>query len=75
VVEHRQTFFRYNALDYTGILTIGVNIVPPQNSLADWRGDYTRSSVMIYNSIPSFDDLMTFADQFEKEFNSWVKSR
>lgn len=75
VVEHRQTFFRYNALDYTGILTIGVNIVPPQNSLADWRGDYTRSSVMIYNSIPSFDDLMTFADQFEKEFNSWIKSR
>ncbi len=72
VVEHRKTFFRYNTMDYDTILTMGVKIVPPQSSLADWRGDYTRSTAMIYNSIPSFDDLMNFANQFEKEFNSWV---
>lgn len=73
VVAHRQTFFRYNTLDYAGLLTDGVQIVPPQNSWADWRGDYVRSTVMIYNNIPSFDDLMSFADRFEKEFNAWVK--
>lgn len=72
VVEHRQTFFRYNTMDYSSILSKGVKVVPPQESLADWRGDYNRSAVMIYINIPSFDELMTFADRLEKEFNEWV---
>jgi predicted nucleotidyltransferase component of viral defense system len=74
VVEHRQTFFRYNTMDYTGILTKGVSLLPPQESWADWRGDYIRSAVMIYDNKPSFDELMSFAERFEKEFNLWVVS-
>jgi predicted nucleotidyltransferase component of viral defense system len=73
VVEHRQTFFRYNTLDYKGILSNGVRVVPPKESWTDWRGDYSRTSVMIYNDIPSFDELMSFAEQLENEFNEWVK--
>ncbi len=73
VVDHRQTFFRYNTMDYTGILTKGVRALPPQESWADWRGDYNRSTVMIYNKIPpTFDELMSFAEQLENEFNEWV---
>jgi predicted nucleotidyltransferase component of viral defense system len=74
VVEHRQTFFRYNTLDYGGILNNGVRVVPAQESWADWRGDYSRTAVMIYNSIPTFDELMEFAQRLENEFNNWVKS-
>jgi len=74
VVEHRQTFFRYNTLDYAGILSNGVRVVPPKESWTDWRGDYTRTAVMIYNNIPSFDELMSFAEQLENEFNEWVKN-
>ncbi len=73
VVEHRQTFFRYNSLNYAGILSNGVRVVPPKESLTDWRGDYLRTTVMIYNTAPSFDELITFANQLEKEFNEWVK--
>ncbi len=73
VVEHRQTFFRYNSLNYAGILSNGVRVVPPKESLTDWRGDYLRTAVMIYNTAPSFDELITFANQLEKEFNEWVK--
>ena len=40
--------------------------------LVDWRGDYSRTAVMIYNEIPTFDELMRFAEQFEQEFNMWV---
>ena len=69
VVEHRQTFFRYNTLDYAGILKHGVQVIPPKESWADWRSDYSRTTVMIYNDIPSFDDLMQFAAHLEKEFN------
>ncbi len=30
---------------------------------------------MIYNSVPSFDELMEFAERFEKEFNDWVQAK
>jgi hypothetical protein len=72
VVKHRQTFFRYNTSDYAGILKNGVQVLPPKMSWADWRSDYSKTTVMIYNDIPSFDDLMKFAAQLEKEFNEWV---
>jgi predicted nucleotidyltransferase component of viral defense system len=74
VVEHRQTFFRYNTLDYTGILSKGVRVLPKKESWTDWRGDYTRTAVMIYNNIPSFEELMSFAEQLENEFNEWIKN-
>jgi hypothetical protein len=73
VVEHRQTFFRYNTLDYEGILSNGVRVLPTKESWTDWRGDYTRTAVMIYKDIPSFEELMSFAEQLENEFNEWVK--
>jgi hypothetical protein len=74
VVEHRQTFFRYNTLDYKGILITGVRVLPKKESWTDWRGDYTRTAVMIYNNIPSFEELMSFAEQLENEFNEWIKN-
>lgn len=73
VVEHRQTFFRYNTLDYAGILTNGVRVLPSEESWADWRSDYTRTAVMIYNHTPSFEELMSFAELLENEFNEWIK--
>lgn len=72
VVAHRRTFFRYNALDYASILTQGVRMVPTQENWSDWRSDYSRTAVMIYNKIPTFDELMEFAEQLESEFNFWV---
>lgn len=74
VLEHRQIFFRYTSMDYSSILSKGVKVAPPKESLADWRGDYNRSAVMIYSNAPSFDELMTFAIQLEKEINNWIAS-
>ena len=72
VVEHRQIFFRYNAMNYDSILTTGVRTLPSADEQIDWRTDYSRTAIMIYNSIPSFDELMSFAEKFEIEFNEWV---
>jgi hypothetical protein len=72
VVEHRQTFFRYNTMNYDAILISGVRTLPAAENWSDWRGDYNRSAVMIYNNIPTFEELMMFAESFEKEFNEWV---
>lgn len=75
VVEHRQTFFRYNTLDYNAILERGVSVSPSEERLSDWRSDYSRTAVMIYNKVPTFDELMDFAQRFEKEFNEWVQEK
>ena len=75
VVEHRQTFFRYNTLNYDGMLDKGVRVAPSQENMADWRSDYSRTAVMIYNKVPTFDELMDFAQRFEKEFNEWVQAK
>jgi len=73
VVQHRHTFFRYNTLDYSEIPTIGIRAEPLKENLVDWRSDYLRTRVMIYNKIPSFEELMEFAKKLEVEFNTWVK--
>jgi hypothetical protein len=75
VVEHRQTFFRYNTLDYDGMLEKGVRVAPIPEHMADWRSDYSRTAVMIYNKVPTFNELMDFAQRFEKEFNEWVQAK
>jgi predicted nucleotidyltransferase component of viral defense system len=72
VVHHRQTFFRYNTLDYSAIFRQGIQFLPQKESWPNWRSDYSRTEVMIYNQIPSFDELMLFAKNFELEFNNWV---
>lgn len=74
VVQHRQLFFRYNTLDYAGILNNGVRLTPTAGNLADWRSDYMRTAVMIFKDQPAFDDLMLFASQLENEFNEWILS-
>jgi hypothetical protein len=74
VVEHRYTFFRYNAMNYEGIFTKGIRLVPTFERRSEWGGDYGRNAVMIYNNIPSFEEVMVFAQRFETEFNEWVSN-
>ena len=74
VVLHRRTFYRYNQLDYDAILQQGITIVPPQEQWPDWRGDYERSRAMIHTHVPTFDQLMEAARQFQETFNQWVRS-
>jgi predicted nucleotidyltransferase component of viral defense system len=75
VVEHRKTFFRYNKMDYEIILKDGVKIIPTKESLSEWRGDYSRSSAMIYGFTPEFNQLMDFVKSFELEFNNWISNK
>jgi predicted nucleotidyltransferase component of viral defense system len=72
VVNHRKTFYRYNRMDYASILTKGIKLLPAMANMPEWRSDYLRTRVMIFGKIPSFDDLMHFAEQLEMDFNNWV---
>jgi len=73
VIAHRRTFYRYNALDYDEILRNGITIVPPEAQWPDWRGDYDRTSAMIYRDRPTFDELIRVAQAYQDTFNAWVR--
>ena len=34
---------------------------------------YTKTPSMLHKDIPLFNDLMSFAEKLEQEFNNWVK--
>jgi hypothetical protein len=59
-------------MNYNSILSNGVKVAPPMETRSDWRSDYARTSIMIYNNIPTFEDLMVFAERMEEEFKEWV---
>lgn len=73
VIAHRRTFYRYNMLNYDAILRTGITIVPPEAQWPDWRGDYDRTSAMIYRDRPTFDVLMDTARGYQERFNAWVR--
>lgn len=73
VITHRRTFYRYNTLDYDGLLRTGITIVPPEAQWPDWRGDYDRTSAMIYRDRPTFDELMKATHAYQERFNAWVR--
>lgn len=75
VIAHRRTFYRYSALDYDEILHNGISIVPPEAQWPDWRGDYDRTSAMIYRERPTFDELMQAASDYQERFNAWVRGK
>jgi hypothetical protein len=56
-------------------LTKGIKFLPSQKFLPDWKSDYSRTEIMIYNDKPDFETLMTFAEHFESEFNIWISKR
>jgi hypothetical protein len=37
------------------------------------RMEIPLPAAVIYKVIPSFEELLSFAEQFENEFNEWVK--
>ena len=73
VLQHRKTFFKYAAMNYEDIFIHGIEIVPNSENLVSWRTDYSRTTVMIYRNVPSFEELMSFAFEFQEMFNHWVK--
>jgi len=71
-INHRSTFYRYTSLDYAQILTSGVRFAPPPDQLISWKSDYQKSKILIFKDLPTFESLMAFSKQFEREFNAWA---
>jgi hypothetical protein len=71
VVEHREIFFRFSWVDYSTHRPGTFRLVPPVESMQDWRSDYQAMlGPMFFGTTPTFDDLMATIGEFESEFNA-----
>jgi predicted nucleotidyltransferase component of viral defense system len=70
IAAHRQVYFRYTWVDYDTLCPGRLQLVPPDEQLANWKSDYTAmKDEMFFGEPPEFDDLIRIARKFQDEFN------
>ena len=58
-----------NGVDYTPDIRDRIIIVPPAESIADWKQDYKdMTAAMIYGDRPTFSQLIERIKELEKLF-------
>ena len=75
--HHRSTLTSMQGVDYSVDIRKAIHLIPPQESLADWKKDYEdMTTAMIYGDRPEFEDLLKSMNQLEILFHravEWIK--
>ena len=67
--HHRSTLTSMNGVDYSANIRRTIQLIPPKDSLANWRKDYEEmSSAMIYGEKPAFEELLESMNWLELLF-------
>lgn len=67
--HHRSTLTSMNGVDYSANIRRTMQLIPPKDSLANWRKDYEEmSSAMIYGEKPAFEELLESMNWLELLF-------
>ena len=70
IIEHRRIFIGLKGFDYNTLLPQYINIIPPENTISDWRKDYeTMRETMIYGKSLPFDELIEKLKLLNKRIN------
>jgi len=57
--HHRSTLTSMSGVDYSIDIRKNIQLIPPKESLAEWKKDYEEmSSAMIYGDKPAFSELL-----------------
>lgn len=54
IIAHRRTFIAIKDFDYDTLMPKAINIIPPDNIIAQWEDDYNKMRTMIYGEAPDF---------------------
>ncbi|MCD8293412.1 MAG: nucleotidyl transferase AbiEii/AbiGii toxin family protein [Prevotellaceae bacterium] len=69
--HHRELFTSMSGVDYTPDIRNRIILLPPDDVMDDWRGDYKdMQSSMIYGEKPTFDELMDKMKELECKFHN-----
>jgi hypothetical protein len=67
--QQRTTLTSMQGVDYTADIRKNIKLIPPSESLANWKRDYEEmSSAMIYGERPAFDELLDSMNRLELLF-------
>ena len=67
--HYRSTLTSMQGVDYTIDIRKNIQLVPPKESLANWKKDYEEmSSAMIYGEKPAFAELLESMNRLELLF-------
>lgn len=67
--HHRFTLTSMSGVDYSIDIRKSIQLIPPKESLADWKKDYEEmSSAMIYGERPAFEELLESMNRLEQLF-------
>ncbi|MDR0941973.1 MAG: nucleotidyl transferase AbiEii/AbiGii toxin family protein [Bacteroidales bacterium] len=70
IVEHRRTFVELKDFDYDTLATKTIQIIPPENIIAQWQHDYeVMQQSMIYGESLSFNTLIAKIMQLNEKIN------
>jgi len=73
IVEHRRIFVGLKGFDYSTLATKTINIIPPENVIAQWQQDYeTMRETMIYGNSLSFNNLIDKMKQLNVRINNII---
>jgi hypothetical protein len=71
VVAHRRMFIAMKDFDYDTLAPATVNIIPPENIIAQWEDDYNKMKTMIYGETLPFNKLIDKIKNLNKRINLW----
>ena len=67
--HHRSTLTSMSGVDYSMDIRKNIQLIPPKESLTDWKKDYEEmSSAMIYGERPAFEKLLESMKRLELLF-------
>jgi hypothetical protein len=69
IIAHRRMFIAMKDFDYDTLNPVTINIIPPQNIIAQWEEDYSKMQTMIYGNLLPFSELIEKIQQLNKRIN------
>jgi len=70
IITHRRMFIAIKDFDYDTLSPATINIIPPQNVIAQWEEDYNKMQTMIYGKSLPFSELIGKIKQLNQKINS-----
>lgn len=69
--RHRELYFNWSWMDYSTLTRGNLRVVPLPEQEAEWRLDYdAMKTEMFFGKVPSFDEILSVATEFQDKFNS-----
>ncbi len=70
IAKQREMYFQYTWVDYSTYQRGGLNIVPHNEVLSDWKADYDgMKDEMFFGEVPTFEDIIKEVKCFQDRFN------